>query len=80
MQDPTFVKSEIDANPIWKRAFLLSEELNDNAPIGWSEYIDLATCEIRDENVEQCDHSGWTFEKQGRCCFKCGGFMVDFGD
>jgi hypothetical protein len=27
-----------------------------------------------------CDHADWSFEKHGRCCFKCGAFVVDFGD
>lgn len=27
-----------------------------------------------------CDHAGWSFEQQGRRCFKCGSFMVDWGD
>lgn len=26
-----------------------------------------------------CDHSKWTFEKNGRVC-PCGAWMVDFGD
>lgn len=39
MNDPTYNKPDIDDNPVWKLAFLLSELDNDNAPIGWSEYI-----------------------------------------
>ena len=27
-----------------------------------------------------CEHAGWNFKEHGRCCFKCGIFMVDFGD
>jgi hypothetical protein len=27
-----------------------------------------------------CDHAGWNFQQHGRGCFKCGTFMVDFGD
>lgn len=42
MKDPTYVKIEIDANPVWKLAFFLSELDNDNAPIGWSKYINIA--------------------------------------
>lgn len=42
MKDPTYIKSEIDSNPIWKLAFMLSEFNNDNAPLGWSKYINLA--------------------------------------
>lgn len=37
--DPTYQKDLIDANPVWKKAFELSEMYNDNAPIGWSTYI-----------------------------------------
>lgn len=27
-----------------------------------------------------CQHEGWTFKTHGRCCHKCGKFLVDFGD
>jgi hypothetical protein len=36
--DPTYVKSEIEAKPEYHIAWLLSEYLNDDAPIGWSNY------------------------------------------
>lgn len=39
MDDPTYVKDEIQNNPIWKLAWTLSEVCNDNAPIGWGRYI-----------------------------------------
>lgn len=42
MNDPTYVKKEIDNNPVWELAFSLSEMQNDNAPIGWAKYILLA--------------------------------------
>ena len=42
MEDPTYVQSVIQDNPVWKLAFELSELYNDNAPIGWSLYIDAA--------------------------------------
>lgn len=42
MEDPTYVKKEIDENPEWELAFALSEMQNDNAPIGWARYITLA--------------------------------------
>ena len=42
MSDPTYVREEIDENPEWKVAFVLSEILNDNAPLGWSKYIGTA--------------------------------------
>jgi hypothetical protein len=29
---------------------------------------------------DACGHEGYSFAKHGRCCFKCGAFMVDFGD
>lgn len=39
MIDPTYNKNEIEANPIWSLAFKLSEQDNDNASIGWNNYI-----------------------------------------
>lgn len=42
MNDPTYVKENIEANPIWKLAFFMSEIENDHAPIGWGKYILLA--------------------------------------
>jgi hypothetical protein len=42
MSDPTYITAEIEANPIWRAAFVMSEHLNDNAPIGWSRYIPVA--------------------------------------
>jgi hypothetical protein len=47
MNDPTYQKDEIDANPVWRLAFLLSELQNDNAPIGWSNRIWIAECLLR---------------------------------
>lgn len=44
MHDPTYVKDEINANPEWRLAFILSEILNDNAPIRWSNYLGTARC------------------------------------
>ncbi len=42
MHDPTYVPEAIQANPIWRLAFRLSEFDNDGAPIGWSRYIPMA--------------------------------------
>ena len=42
MNDPTYDKEVIDANPVWELAFMISEMTNDNAPIGWSDNIMLA--------------------------------------
>lgn len=44
--DPTYVREEIEANPIWRRAFELSELRNDTAPIGWSFFIAEAEAEF----------------------------------
>jgi hypothetical protein len=42
--DPTYKKAEIEANPKWHLAWVLSEIQNDSAPIGWSRYIWIAEC------------------------------------
>ncbi|KKK55730.1 hypothetical protein LCGC14_3071620 [marine sediment metagenome] len=39
MTDPTYEKEKIEADPIWRLAYLLSEFHNHNAPIGWSNFI-----------------------------------------
>lgn len=39
MNDPTYVRELIDANPVWELAFTISEIENDNAPLGWGRYI-----------------------------------------
>jgi len=44
MKDPTYNKEEIDADPEWRLAFVLSEIMNDDAPLGWSRYIFAAKC------------------------------------
>lgn len=43
MKDPTYITGQINANPVWKLAFRLSEVDNDNAPIGWGRYIAIAS-------------------------------------
>jgi hypothetical protein len=55
MTDPTYVKEQIDADPVWRLAFRLSEVDNDNAPIGWYRYVNLArwlleTFEMNEKN------------------------------
>lgn len=42
MADPTYNKAEIERNPAWHLAFVLSEIRNASAPIGWGEYIGTA--------------------------------------
>lgn len=44
ISDPTYVKAEIERNPIWDLAFTLSEIMNDDAPMGWGKYISVAEC------------------------------------
>lgn len=44
MTDPTYDLDEIKADPKWHVAYVLSEILNDKAPIGWSKYISSAEC------------------------------------
>jgi hypothetical protein len=55
MNDPTYVRSEIDANPEWQLAFTISEIENDNAPIGWSKYIGLAKCLLDNYSIQRKD-------------------------
>ncbi len=45
------------------------------------EFRELAR-KLREEQARpsDCDHGGWTFEQHGRCCWKCGSFMIDWGD
>jgi len=42
--DPTYNKEIIHARQDYQLAFVLSEIMNDNAPIGWSKYIWIAEC------------------------------------
>ena len=44
--DPTYDSREIEANPVWKLAFEMSERENDSAPLGWSNYIKQAEQEL----------------------------------
>lgn len=53
MPDPTYDRSEIDANPVWELAFALSEIRNDNAPIGWSKYIVTAECLLANYEIKR---------------------------
>lgn len=53
MNDPTYVRAEIDAKSEWRLAFRLSEVHNDNAPIGWSSYIGLASWLLKNFNMTE---------------------------
>jgi hypothetical protein len=44
MSDPTYEKELIMRDPVWELAFIMSEIMNDNAPIGWGKYISAAGC------------------------------------
>lgn len=44
--DPTYVKERINENPVWALAFKMSEQENDNAPIGWGRYIPAAEARL----------------------------------
>ncbi len=55
--DPTYQREEIRKKPAWNLAFVISEVLNDSAPIGWAAYIPVAECllahfEIKEKNRE----------------------------
>ncbi len=52
LNDPTYDKKEINANPVWKMAFIMSECLNDGAPMGWGKYIWVAVAVI--EGTKKC--------------------------
>lgn len=42
MSDPTYNRDIIRSNGVWEIAYIISQMLDDNAPIGWSKYIPLA--------------------------------------
>ena len=45
--DPTYLIDKIREKPEWDLAWTLSELMNDNAPIGWGEYIWIAELLLR---------------------------------
>lgn len=53
MSDPTYVRKDIEANPVWQLAFSLSEIQNDNAPIGWGKYIWIAECLLANYDIKK---------------------------
>lgn len=54
MNDPTYDRKQIDANPVWKKAFQLSEMENDSAPIGWAQYIPRAKKLLKSMGLKNC--------------------------
>lgn len=57
MIDPTYAQDEIRANPEWDLAFVLSEILNDNAPIGWSRHVLTARCLLAAFDIKRKDEA-----------------------
>lgn len=55
LPDPTYVPDRINADPEWKIAFVLSELVNDDAPIGWSAFIPIAKKAIEDARLSVRD-------------------------
>ena len=53
MLDPTYVKEEIENNLEWNLAFVLSEMLNDSAPLGWSRYIWIAKALMKKFEIKE---------------------------
>ena len=53
MSDPTYDRKQIDANPVWQLAFLLSEIQNDNAPLGWGKFIWPAECLLANCDIKR---------------------------
>jgi len=43
MNDPTYDMELIKSKPTWYLAWRISEVDNDNAPIGWWKYINIAS-------------------------------------
>lgn len=42
MNNETYDRSIISRNPVWATAFIISECINELAPLGWSKYIWIA--------------------------------------
>lgn len=47
MPDPTYDQEKLNCNGVWHIAFIISEMVNDGAPIGWSKYIPIAEDAIK---------------------------------
>ena len=50
MTDPTYNREEIKENSTWNISFIISECINDGAPIGWSKYIWIAEQILQSSN------------------------------
>lgn len=53
LPDLTYDRNEINSDPVWKLAFVLSEIMNDNAPIGWSRFIWVAECLLANYEITE---------------------------
>lgn len=48
MSDPTYDPEVLRTNGVWQIAFVISEMVNDAAPVGWSRFIPLANQVLAD--------------------------------
>lgn len=71
--DFTYVKEEIESKREWSLAFRLSEVHNDNAPIGWTHYIGLATWLFANFNMTDITKKPIL---EDVTCPECGGVMA----
>lgn len=49
-------KEQLERNGVWHIAFILSEMVNDNAPIGWDRYIPDAERIIQEARKRDAEH------------------------
>jgi hypothetical protein len=73
VEDFTYDKDVIETKREWALAFRLSEVHNDNAPIGWTHYIGLATWLFKNFNMNILSPSPILEDVQ---CPECLGPMV----
>lgn len=53
MNDPTYDKEAIKARLEWDLAWVLSQIIDDNAPIGWSKHIFTAKCLLAHYDIKR---------------------------
>lgn len=58
-QDPTYDRDQIRMNGTWGIAFIISEMVNDGAPIGWGRYIPLAEEVLKKAQAEERKRHGY---------------------
>ena len=52
LPDPTYNKKEIVKNPAWHIAWIISQCVDDEAPLGWSKRIWIADQIVKELNVK----------------------------